>query len=764
MRKVFSGHYLPIAILGLCGYFGNILDLPISFGVSFIFGSICSVIAVAYFGIGPGLVVSLIASSYTYHLWNHPYAIIIFFLEILWIGWFLRRGKSNFLLIDLSFWLLVGSPLVFVCYGALMGLGFQNVLLIALKQSINGTLNTLLAWIILSLPLVFTRPIGPFTKRHITSEHVIFQFAGMFLLTSSLLMLLLYTQRELRNSHEDVTHSLQSDSEAAASNLSEWIDKHVVAIQVVNEIVTGDRNLVSTASFQEQLTRIRSLYPDFNDIYIGDNTAPTITLRPLINDDGEAILDFDVEDEIWFKELESNKGPVVSDVFFDRWGISVPFFIVSTPPGRTDKFSYFVSGIINLNKLLKVMSLQGSEHGRIFNLVDRNQKVLVSTSHKSEQLFEANSFADARQIPVGNNVILVVPGVKRNISIMQAYKDAYYLIRMPISGTPWYLNVAHPVAPLQNEYHHNAIQGLACILGLLIIMTSAISLLSRWLTAALQKLARVTVNLPQKIEKQERVTWPSSRLEDVSKLIQNFQLSAESLAKSFEKNHKVNISLEEAVANRTQELQEERQRLAEVLKENTIILENTTVGITMVRQRKQVWQNSAALELFGYSDEEVKNLSTLNFYRSQEEYEKIGAEAYPVLKRGEAYHTETTLRRADGSDMEVSLHGQAVNPECPQDGSIWIIEDISDRKHLEKEREKLILELQTALMEVKTLGSMLPICSSCKKIRDDEGYWKQIEEYLGEHTGAEFSHGICNDCIEKLYGNEEWYRKSNNSS
>jgi hypothetical protein len=73
------------------------------------------------------------------------------------------------------------------------------------------------------------------------------------------------------------------------------------------------------------------------------------------------------------------------------------------------------------------------------------------------------------------------------------------------------------------------------------------------------------------------------------------------------------------------------------------------------------------------------------------------------------------------------------------------------RKQAEEEREKLILDLQNALAEVKKLSGMLPICASCKKIRDDKGYWSQIESYIKEHADVEFSHGICPECAERLY-------------
>ena len=67
----------------------------------------------------------------------------------------------------------------------------------------------------------------------------------------------------------------------------------------------------------------------------------------------------------------------------------------------------------------------------------------------------------------------------------------------------------------------------------------------------------------------------------------------------------------------------------------------------------------------------------------------------------------------------------------------------------EKEQQLLISELKEALAEIKTLKGLIPICASCKKIRDDEGFWNQLEAYISKHTDAVFSHGLCPDCAEK---------------
>ncbi|MGC4096263.1 MAG: response regulator [Nitrospira sp.] len=73
------------------------------------------------------------------------------------------------------------------------------------------------------------------------------------------------------------------------------------------------------------------------------------------------------------------------------------------------------------------------------------------------------------------------------------------------------------------------------------------------------------------------------------------------------------------------------------------------------------------------------------------------------------------------------------------------------RKEREAELSRKNEELQRALREVKVLRGLIPICASCKKIRNDGGFWQQLEEYIGEHSEAEFSHGLCQPCLKKLY-------------
>lgn len=90
---------------------------------------------------------------------------------------------------------------------------------------------------------------------------------------------------------------------------------------------------------------------------------------------------------------------------------------------------------------------------------------------------------------------------------------------------------------------------------------------------------------------------------------------------------------------------------------------------------------------------------------------------------------------------------------------LWIAINITEKKSAQIEKDKVSAELKKALSEIKTLQGIIPICSNCRKIRDDEGFWHLVEKYLQEHTDAEFSHGICPECMDKIYGDEDWYKK-----
>ena len=161
--------------------------------------------------------------------------------------------------------------------------------------------------------------------------------------------------------------------------------------------------------------------------------------------------------------------------------------------------------------------------------------------------------------------------------------------------------------------------------------------------------------------------------------------------------------------------------------------------------------NSGAERLYGYTAAEMigKSASMLvPAFRPQD-----WPEILELMKRGEPVESFETVRiRKDGEVIDVSMTISPIKDAAGKlIGASTVGRDITQRKREEQERLKLIQELTDALAQVKTLSGLLPICASCKKIRDDNGYWQQVETYIQKHSNADFTHGICPDCIKRLY-------------
>lgn len=190
----------------------------------------------------------------------------------------------------------------------------------------------------------------------------------------------------------------------------------------------------------------------------------------------------------------------------------------------------------------------------------------------------------------------------------------------------------------------------------------------------------------------------------------------------------------------------------------SVVLATTSVAITKVRDRKQVWANRRMEELFGYSAAEMAEVSTRIFYPDDESYERLGKEAYAALSAGRAYVTEQQMRRKDGSLLWVRMRGNAVAGSGAAQESIWSLEDVTDRRRVEDElrralaaNEANLAELRDALSHVKVLSGLLPICMYCHRIRTDQGYWDRLESFITARSEALFSHGICPACLAKEF-------------
>jgi PAS domain-containing protein len=119
-------------------------------------------------------------------------------------------------------------------------------------------------------------------------------------------------------------------------------------------------------------------------------------------------------------------------------------------------------------------------------------------------------------------------------------------------------------------------------------------------------------------------------------------------------------------------------------------------------------------------------------------------------------HAEGWFLKAGGKKRYIMFDAAPIyNHSGELVAAIETLHDITERKHIEEERERLNVELKEALEKIKTLSGLIPICAGCKKIRDDKGYWNQLEQYVEEHSDAVFSHGLCPECFQKYFSDSE---------
>jgi PAS domain S-box-containing protein len=180
------------------------------------------------------------------------------------------------------------------------------------------------------------------------------------------------------------------------------------------------------------------------------------------------------------------------------------------------------------------------------------------------------------------------------------------------------------------------------------------------------------------------------------------------------------------------------------------IMQSTTNAIVVIDQSGRISHvNQRCAEISGYTQNELIGkpfallFGSAGFAAIREQLEDLQKPDTSLLDM------EAKWLRKDGGLVPVSWGGASLTRQDGLTSVVFTAEDISKRKQVQEEKEKLIKELQSALAEIQTLRGIIPICSYCKKIRNDEGVWNQLEAYIHAHSRAVFSHGICPECFAK---------------
>lgn len=184
------------------------------------------------------------------------------------------------------------------------------------------------------------------------------------------------------------------------------------------------------------------------------------------------------------------------------------------------------------------------------------------------------------------------------------------------------------------------------------------------------------------------------------------------------------------------------------------VFDNSPVGMTICDSTGQcIVANDSICRIIGAEKEEV----LVQNYNRLESWKRSGLldKAVEAVRTREKTVQKFTLTSSFGRRLTANVIFMPFSSQG-KEYLLCTFDDLSETQKIEDERERLIIELQETIAEVKALRSILPLCCYCKKVRDDKGYWEQVDIYIHKHKLADISHGICPECSLKYYPDIDW--------
>ena len=697
-------YYGSLSVLLIAGLLGNYFKLPLFFGVDFLFGSIAVLIIVHYYGTFWGTFAGMLAGSVTYYLWGHPYAMVTFTLEALFVA-ILSRRYRNFVLIDGLYWLLIGMPLVGLFYGLILPVSASGTLLIAFKQGLNAIFNALIANLMVSyLPLY--RLIGyRYFKISFSLKQTLFNLLLAFVLFPSLMLTILEGHNSLDLIETEMRAEVETTGAAIANNVYNWYEHNVQGLEALASFVAESQQINSN-NLQTQLALLKEAFPVFLTVYITDAQGTIINADSSIKGVEQSLIGVNVAQHLPLQQLATQKKNQISQGQRDRIinvphiGIQVP--IITSPQGT---FKGVVYGALDFTRLSQLVKVELDNFDLHTILLDEQNHVIADSQETLKSL-ETYDWQQGGEIHLSQNQssfqwLPNAPGTP----IMIRWRNSFYIKEINLSPTlPWRLIVRLGAASHINYLEKLYIKNLAVMLLIALLGLWVAFLISRLLTDPLLKLAKVTQSLPQKILNQEpEQSLPHTDVMELALLTHNFESMTQSLKNQFKVIQNSKATLETRVIQRTKELSRlneylgkeiiQRQKVEESLRESErryeLAVSGTNDGIWDWDLRDdKVYYSPAWMQILGYKHQPLPHiLSTWSDRVHPDDLESaLQAVQNHLANQTVIYENIHRLRHRNGNYIWITAKGKSLRD---QQGNpyrlVGTITDITEKKQAEEE-------------------------------------------------------------------------------
>lgn len=507
-----------VGFLVLIGYLGNYFKIELFFGVDFLFGSIAVLLILSLYGWIPGAIAAVITSIYTLLVWGHPYAMVIFTAEALFISWQTRRQFKNLVFLDSIYWLMLGIPLVLLFYGQVMAMPWQSALVIAFKQAVNGIFNALVASLLLAHTPLFRLASRRYIKRAISLQQTLFNWLIAFVLVPTLLITIVNSRLLIGQIETDVQRVLETTSNNIVTELQNWQQQRSQALIALGNLSPNLR--------EEGITFIQQTFPDGKQVFFLDRDGNAIAPTPENSQIPPSLpLGLSWQNEAVFQRQLVNGGEIIAQ--FDP-------------------------------RLLEdVLKRSNNSHLDLYLTLWDDTENAIASPQQPLNLDVPNII---KPLPQGNYHWLP----DKDIPLMAQWKQSYYIRDTDLGpNLPWTLQIATPVSPHIFSLEVAYTRSLIVVLSVIIAALFCALWLSRRLLKPLYRLAQITHNLPDKLLDRTEIDWFETGVTEINSLLNNFRLMAIALQEKFQEIQTANETLEQRVNERTQALQQSEAQLRE---------------------------------------------------------------------------------------------------------------------------------------------------------------------------------------------------------
>ncbi len=266
-----------LILLVILGVLGNYFRWSFFFHIDFLFGTIAVWVVLCLYGWRWSIVAGVVSASYTYVLWNHPYAIVIFTAEVLVVGGLYRRYHQNLVLLDSLYWLLLGMPLVWLFYGQVLQVDPVQTQIILLKQAVNGIFNALIASLLMAYTPVHKWFDRPPAAAALSLQQTLFNLLVAFVFFPTLALMAIDSYRIVDTIQQEQQARLEIAADHLSSKLQNWYDRQLRAADTLAQLVESSD---SPQAWQSYTNVIQRLHPSLTQLWLVDAEERVITAAP----------------------------------------------------------------------------------------------------------------------------------------------------------------------------------------------------------------------------------------------------------------------------------------------------------------------------------------------------------------------------------------------------------------------------------------------------------------------------------------------------